>query len=627
MTAVVIVAVVAAGYFFFRRSAKLTDKDTIVLADFSNTTGDPVFDGTLRQGLSVQLEQSPFLSLLSDERIAESLSLMAKPKDMRLTSELAREVCQRTASTTVLKGSIAQVGTQYLLTLRAINCSNGESLASTEAQAVDKNHVLDALGKVASEMRNKLGESLASVQKYNAPLEQVTTPSLQALQAYSEGIKLFEEQGGSAPIPPLKRAIELDPTFAMAYGVLGVTYGNLGEDGICSDNLRKAFELRERVSEREKYAISAIYYNWGTGEIDKSNQVYEEWARTYPREFVPPVNVGANYKWLGQYENALPRIVESIRLNPDSGVSYGFLASVYTALGRLDEAKAVYDRAVARKLEHPYIHATRYEVAFLEGDSAGMQRQVDWAIGKPSVEDELLSLYSDTEANAGHFEKAKVLSQRAVDSAQRNDLREAAAAWMLNAALREAEVGYLELAREHVNAALAIASSRDLETTAALALAQAGDTARAQTMATDLRGRSPLNTVLNGYWLPAIEAAVELRRGRGDNAVKLLEPASPYELSGAGPLYPAYIRGEAYIKLGDAQHALAEFQKLLDHRGIVLNFVTGSLAHLQIGRAYAMHGDTAKARAAYKDFLTLWKDADPDIPILKQTKAEYAKVQ
>jgi pentatricopeptide repeat protein len=528
------VVLTVGGYLYLHRAHKLTEKDTIVLADFANTTGDPVFDGALRQGLSIQLEQSPFLSLVSDEQAQQTLALMGKTAEVKLTPVLAREVCERLGSAAVLHGSITQIGTQYLLTVKAVNCASGELLASTEAQASDKNHVLDALGNLASDIRSRLGESLASVQKFSAPLEQVTTPSLPALQAYSQAQTAFDEKGGTAPIPFAKRAIELDPKFAIAYTLLGVTDLNLGENGLATENLRKGFELREHASERERYLISAVYYNFGTGELDKANDIYQEWLQTYPRDWIPLANLGANYATMGQYEKSLQALADSLRLNPDSGVSYSNLMDGYVALGRLGEAKATYEQALARKLETPGIHVSRYLIAFLEGDIAEMQRQLVWAGGQPGAEDQLLSLQSDTEAFGGHFARARRLSQSASDSAQRNELREAAAGALLNAALREAEVGNPTRVREDVRLALSLASSRDLETIAALGLACAGDTNSSQTIANDLGKNSPLNAVLNNYWLPTIRATIELDHDRNQQALELLKAASAYEVGRVG---------------------------------------------------------------------------------------------
>jgi len=498
-------------------------------------------------------------------------------------------------------------------------------LASTEAQAADKDHVLGALGSAASDIRSRLGESIASLQRYNAPLAQVTTSSLPALQAYSQATKALLEKGGTAPIPYLKRAIELDPNFAIAYTTLGITYNNVGEISLATKNLRKGFELRERASESERYLISAVYYSIGTEETDKADEVYEEWARAYPRDFAPQSNLGANYYYLGQYDKAVQYLTNSLRLDPDVGFSYGLLADAYRSLGKLAESKAVYERAIARKLEVPEIHISRYMVAFLEADSAEMQRQVAWATGQPSGEDQLLSMHSDTEAYAGHFRRAQSLSEAALESAQKNGLRETAAYWRLNAVLRRTEAGEYADARDTVASALSMSSSSNLLSVAAMALARAGENDRAKAIADEIRKREPLNETLNRYSMPPVLAVIELNRDRTQQALELLNPSSGYEF-GPYTLPLVYVRGEAYLKAGDGQHAVAEFQKIIDHRTVVANDLLGSLAHLQLGRSYVMQSDAGKAKTAYQAFLTLWKDADPDLPLLKQAKAEYAKL-
>jgi tetratricopeptide (TPR) repeat protein len=620
-----LVLLTVGGYFYIHRRPKLTDRDTIILSEFDNTTGDLVFDGTLRQGLSVVLEQSPFLSLVTDEQIQQTLGLMGK-NDTKLTPAVAREICERRGSTAVLNGAIAQIGSQYLLTVKAVNCASGEVLASTNAQATDKDHVLGALGSASSEIRSRLGESLASLQKHNVPLDQVTTSSLPALQAYGQATKALLEKGGTAPIPFLKRAIELDPNFAIAYTILGVTYNNVGELSLATENLRKGFELRERTSESERYSISGLYYSLVTEETNKANEVYEEWARAYPRDFVPQANLGANYYYLGQFEKAIQFLTNSLRLDPDVGFSYGFLGDAYRSAGKLAESKEIYERAIARKLEVPEVHISRYMVAFLEGDATEMQGQVAWATGKAGGEDQLLSIQSDSEAYVGHFARAQSLSQSAFDSAQRNGLHEAAAYWLLYSALRKVEVGEYALAKENVESALGMGSNTTLQSLAAMTLARVGESNRSRAITDDIRKKEPLNEMLNGYWMPPVHAVIELNHDRAQQALVLLKPSSGYEF-GPYSLPLVYVRGEAYLKARNGQQAAAEFQNIIDHRAVVTNDVLGALAHLQLGRAYAMQGDTTKALGAYKDFLTLWKDADPDIPILKQAKAEYAKLK
>jgi serine/threonine protein kinase/tetratricopeptide (TPR) repeat protein len=627
-----LVAALVGGGLYLRSHSKaaLTEKDTIVLADFANTTGDAVFDDTLKQGLSVQLSQSPFLNLLPEQKVSETLKLMGRTPGERLTREVAREICVRTNSKAVLSGSISSLGSQYVIGLKAANCNSGDALAQEQVQAAAKEEVLKALDKAATGLREKLGESLSLVQKYDAPVEQATTSSLEALKAYSEARKASD----AAALRLLKRAIELDPNFAVAYASLGISYSNLGENGLASENLQKAYDLRERATELEKYRISAAYYGFATGELEKSDQIYELWAQAYPRDSVPPLNLAVNLISLGQYEKGVAETLESIRLGPDSVTGYGNLVGIYAALNRLDEAKSTYEQALARKLEGRILHVNRYGVAFLEGDTPEIQRQLAWAAGKPGVEDLLLSIHSDTEAYAGRLQKARELSRQAADVAKRNDQKETAAVWLLNAALRDAEVGNTAQARQQATSALALVSTRDLRVLAALVFARGGDTARAQTMADDLNKREPLNTVLNGYWLPTIRSAIALEGRHPDKAVELLQAASAYELGEPSPgaqvggtLYPVYVRGEAYLGAGQKQQAAAEFQKLIDHPGIVQNFLLGALAHLQLGRARALSGDKESARKDYQDFFALWKDADPDIPILKEAKSEYAKLQ
>jgi serine/threonine protein kinase/Tfp pilus assembly protein PilF len=635
---IVVVGLAVGGWLFFSRKAHaLTDKDTIVLADFTNTTGDTVFDGALRQGLSVQLEQSPFFSMVSDQRIQQTLKMMGQKPGAKLTPETAREVCQRAGSTAVLDGSIAQIGSQYLLTLKAVNCSNGESLASTESQATDKNHVLDALGKSASEIRNKLGESLASIQKSasvesgGAPDNDITTTSLEALNAYNQSWVVYREKGDAAAIPLLKRAIELDPNFARAYVALGVRYGNISQTGLAATNLRKAYELRDRVSEREKLAIMAMYYLAVTGELQKSNEVYEVWAQTYPREAHPHVDLGNNYALLGRYESSVRESREALKLDEGNPNTYLNLSQAYLALGRLDDAKVTLDLSVAHKMDTPSLHQSRYWLGFLQGDEAIMQQEVAAMMGRVGGEDVLLSTQSSTDAWYGKLKKARDLTRRAMDSSVHNDTNETAAGYQAEAALREAEAGNHGQARADANAAMKLAANRDVRAIGALALARAGDTAGAEKLAAELDKTFPLDTLVQRYWLPTIRAAVAMERKDPNRAVELLKETSAIELclptNLTVALAPVYLRGEAYLALGDGDRAATEFQKFIDHRGVVANFPWGALARFGLARAYAMQGDTAKARAAYQDFLTLWKDADGDIPVLIAAKAEYAKLK
>jgi tetratricopeptide (TPR) repeat protein/predicted Ser/Thr protein kinase len=630
---VVVVAAVAASYFLSRRPAKLTEKDTVVLADFVNTTGDPVFDGTLRQGLSSQLEQSPFLNLLSDDRVGQTLSLMGKPKDTRLTPELARELCQRTASTAVLDGSIAQVGTQYLLTLKAVNCSNGESLASTQAQAGDKNRVLDALGKATSEIRSKLGESLSSVRRFDTPLEQATTPSLEALKAYSLGQEILREKGDpAAAVPLFERAVRLDPNFAVAYAALGTSYMNLGQEILPAQNMKRAYELRDRVSERERFYLEAHYYGTVTGDLEKARQSGNLWAQMYPRDTIPWTNLSVIYTQLGQPEESLAAARQALRLD-SNGLTYSNFVSSLLSLNRLEEAGTALKGAQARNVDSPYLHQNQGQLAFLQNDAAQLAHEAAWFMGKPGYEDAALAFESDAAAYAGHLGKARDLSRQAVASAERAEEKETAATYEAAAALREALVGNSEEAKRRVAQALRLSSGREVLFGAALTLSFAGDTVRARLLADDLAKRFPDDTIVRFNYLPTLRAQLALNRKSASQSVEALRTAIPYELGlptatvFAPALYPVYVRGIAFLNLNQGNEAAIEFQKILDHSGVVGSEPIGSLVHLQLGRAYAMSGDAAKARAAYQDFLTLWKDADPDIPILKQAKAECAKLQ
>jgi serine/threonine protein kinase/predicted Zn-dependent protease len=628
----VITALIAGGLFWRSKTAGLTEKDTIVVADFANTTGDSVFDTTLKQAVAVDLEQSPFLNVLPDSKVNGTLRLMGRSPSDRVTEELAREICLRAGSKALLAGSIATFGSHYAIGLKAVGCRSGDSLGSAEAEAESREKVLQALGEATKALRSKLGESLASIQKFDKPLQQATTPSLEALQAYSEGQRMWSEKGDAASLPFLKRAIELDPNFARAYAALAVRYGNLNQADLAIRNVKKAYELRERVSEREKYYISAQYYVFATGEIEKANQQYELWVQSYPSDETPHVNLGNNYGLLGQYEKAAAEAREALRYEGNDVVSYSNLAQDYLALNRLDEAKATLAEAMSRKLDDPFLRVYTYSVAFLQNDAAAMQRQFDWASGKPGAEDVLLSAQSDTEAFHGRLQKAREFSRRAVESANRNDARETAAVWQVDAALREAQFGNPAQARQAADAALRLAAGRDVQVLTALALAQAGEIPQAQRLVDKLNSNFPLNTILQNYWLPTIQAELELRRGNTARAIEGLQAASAYELGQVPPLtsasmYPVYVRGQVYLKAGQGQQAAAEFQKIVDHPGVVLNFPLGALARLGLGRAYALAGDKTKEKAAYQDFLALWKDADPDIPILKEAKAEYEKLQ
>ena len=632
LTAVgLLVALVAVSTVVVRRPARLKDKDVVVMADFTNTTSDPIFDDALREGLSSQLEQSPFLNLLSDDRIAQTLSLMAQPKDSRLTQELAREVCQRTASAAVLDGAIAQVGTQYLLTLKAVNCSNGESLGAAEAQATDKDHVLEALGTVASQIRAQLGESLASVQKYDAPAENVTTPSLGALKAYSLGYQdMVVKSDYAAAIPLFRQAVNLDPNFAMAYARMGTSYSNLNETARASASLRQAYELRERVSERERLYITSHYEILVTGDLEAARQMDELSAQTYPSDTLF-TNLGLIYSELGDYDKALAAFENALRVNPGTGNRYANLVSGYLQLNRLDEAKVTAREARSHNVDSPELHVSLYWVAFLQHDAAGMEREAAGLMGAPGHEDQMLNYESDTAMYSGQLAKARELTRRAVESALKRDEKEAAALYEAEDSLREALVGNTDLAKQRVQAALRLSNGRDVEALSALALGMARDSAHAKLLADDLGRRFPKDTIMQFNYLPAIRAAALLPGSDGGNATAALAATTRYELGGNVEnlnfvLYPVYLRGKAYLATKQGGAAAAEFQKILAHPGAVRNEPIGALAHLELARAFALSGEYAKAKTAYQEFLTLWKDADFDVPVFKEAKAEYSKL-
>ena len=615
------------GYLYFHRTPKLTDKDTIILADFTNTTGDPVFDGTLRQGMAVQLEQSPFLSLVPEERIQQALRLMGHSTDTRLTPEVAKEICERTASTAVLDGSIASLGSQYVLGLRAKDCRTGDVLAEEQVQAARKEDVLDALGQIASKFRTRVGESLIMVKEHDTPLAEATTPSLEALKALTVAFKIAGSTGSEAAVPFFKHAIEIDPKFAMAYAALGRMYGDIGESALSAESTSKAYQLRDRASDQEKFFISASYDMQVTGNLTKAQQTCELWVQAYPRAMAPHgLLSGLVYPPVGKYEQSVEEAKTSIGLDPDFAFGYINLASSYVALGRTDEAENTLQRAFERKLQNPLLLIQLYEIAFLKGDEAGMERESAQAHGKPGLEDSISNSKSLVLAYSGHLEEARKMSRQATDLARKAEQRETAALYETDAAMRESLFGNASTARLRAMAALGLSKSRDVEYKVAVALALSGDSFRSETFTDDLSRRFPEDTTVGFTYTPTLHALLALNHSQPSKAIELLQTALPYEL-GAGNLYPAYVRGESYLSAHQGREAALEFQKIIDHRGIVVTHPIGALAHLQLGRAYALSGDNTKALVAYKDFLTLWKDADPDIPILKEAKAEFAKLQ
>ncbi len=604
-----------------------------MVGDFANSTGDPIFNDTLKQALGVSLRQSPFLNVLSDDRVASTLKMMTRPANTVLTPDVVRELCQRANSKAYIAGSIASLGNQYVVGLKAVNCLNGDVLAEEQATAAGKEKVLDALGEAATKLRTQLGESLASVQKFDTPLAQETTPSLEALKAMTMGQEAEREKGSVAALPFFQRAIDLDPNFASAIEGVGIMYSNLGETARSNEYLTKAFTLRDRASEREKLHITSSYYNLVTGELDKSIETYREWEDSYPRDWVPEINLATVYVAEGKYEDALDQLRKGLILNPDNVFTYENLGVSFMVLNRMPEAQKAFQEAEDRKLDDDVIHADRYGLAFLSGDGKAMTAQTAWFSARPDVEHEILAMEADTAAYGGHLGQARQWTQRAVQSAVRADNKPAAAVWQLNGAWREAAFGYPNEARRQAEAALALApDSPDAQELGALVLAWAGDKTRAQSLAQDLGKQFPVHLLVQTYWLPAIQAQIDLT-SNPTAAIDQLQAALPVDLGQPGfsivpsCLYTIYLRGEANLAAGRGSAAAAEFQKIIDHNGVVWNCAPGALAHLQLGRADAMAGDTGKAKIAYQDFLTLWKDADPDILVLQEAKAEFAKLK
>ena len=639
--ALILAGLAVAGFWHSRGpDSKITPEDTIVLAEFVNKTGETAFDDSLNTALSLSLRQSPFFKVLSESEVATTLQRMTRPAGTQLTVEVARELCQRAGSKAYIVGSIGSLGSKYVVGLKAVNCQNGDTLASEQTIAASQDNILDALDGAASRLRRELGESLASIQKFDVPLARATTPSLEALKAYSQGLKAFREKGPFASLPYFQHVLDLDPNFAVGYRALGLDYSGLGEVDRAREYFSKAFQLREHVSEWEKLAITADYYLNVTGELDKATETYEQWIESYPRNDGPYSTLGIVYALQGQYEKAGEVTSRALRLVPSFG-SYGNLAIYALALQHFDEGRRIIRDAQASKIDGFEFRTALYALAFLGGDSAAMAEQQNWFAGKPE-ESVGLALASDTEAYRGRLGKAQELTTRAVESAIRADNKESGAIWSANAALRQAAFGNSTEARKAAERALELApASQGAEVEAALAFAMANDAPRAESLAQDIRGRFPLDTQVQSLWLPAIQTQLAL--GRKDPTHLLNDPQSASAIeygaslfaSNPSCLYPTYIRGEAYLEAGKGSLAAAEFQKILDRSGMVWNCWTGALAHLGLARANALQAKTSHAHAAarvlalaaYKDFLALWKDADPHLPIYTAAKAEYASLR
>jgi pentatricopeptide repeat protein len=626
-TAIVLAAVVGAvSYWRRHRPTHLSEKDTIVLADFANSTGDTVFDGTLKQALAIQLDQSPFLNVLSDRQVSDTLKLMEHPASERLTRATAQAVCLRANSRAVLEGSIAHIGDRFRVNLKTVDCQSGDTLATAQAESADRNTVLSTLTVAASQLRQKLGESLESVQTSSQPLQEATTSSLEALKAYTQGRKKQAEEGEASAVPYFKLAVDLDPGFAYAYVALGTAHYYLYEYSQAATNLKEAFDLRERVSPRERFAIEGYYYDWVTGEIDKMGQTHMDWARTYPRDFVPHLRLNAYYRFIGQPEKAVSEGRQAVDLAPDNAACAYALMIAYVRMNRFDDAIRVYEEARRRGLDSPILHAGRYVVAFLKRDDATMRSLVESAKGKPLTEDLQLAEQFRAEAHYGRLKQARELSAAAVALAEKAGSPERAAQWKTWEALADAETGDPARARRVAAEALALSTGPDVSMQVARVFALSGDFAQANKIADQLLHEHPLDTEIQYCYMPPIRAAIALGGNQPNQAIDILAASAPYDLGDAF-LIPAYIRGLAYLQAGKGRQAAGEFQKLLDHPGILESDLKGALAHLQLGRAQAMMGNKAAALKSYQDFLTLWKDADPDIPIYKQAQAEYAKLR
>ena len=638
VAAVAVLAVATLAYFYFHRASKLTDRDTIVLADFSNATSDPVFDDTLRQGLAVQLEQSPFLSLISEERIQQTLRLMGQPADARLTPKVAREICERTASTAVLDGSIASLGSEYVLTLRAKDCQTGDVLAEEQVQVARKEGVLNSLSQIASKFRTRIGESLTMVKKHDTPLAEATTPSLEALRAFSAGWKVSFASGSAAAIPFLEHSVEIDPNFASAYALLGRLYGDIGESVLSAKNIARAYQLRDRASDQEKFFISVNYDLQVTGNLERAQQTCQLWIQTYPRAWLPHgLLSGGVYPSLGKYEEAATEAKLALDIDPDFSIGYSNLASSDLALGRIGEAERALQQASARKLEIPDFFVLRYLIAFLKGDKTGMERESALGRAVPNAEDWMANTEAFALAYSGHLDAARKMSRQAADLARKAGRRDTEALYESDAAVREALFGNASAARQRAVNAQEVSKSRDVEFGASFALALSGNSSQSHALMEDLSRRFPEDTMVQFTYAPTLHALLALNQKLPSRALELLQTTLPYEegtpttggsefLLRAGNLYPAYVRGLNYLAANEGREAAAEFQKILDRRGIVVSDPIGVLSQLQLGRAYALSGDKIKARSAYQDFLTLWKDADHGIPILEQAKAEYRKL-
>jgi serine/threonine protein kinase/tetratricopeptide (TPR) repeat protein len=618
------------GYWLWqgRHTPALTEKDSILVTDFVNTTGDSMFDGTLRRALEVDLGQSPYLNVAPGQQVMETLKLMGQPADARVTQEIGRQICQRNGIKAMLTGSIASLGSQYAITLSAVNASNGDTLAEAQAQAQSKEQVLTALGSAATQLRLKLGESLSSIQKFDMPLAQVTTSSLAALKAYSLGWAKHLQGDQSDAIPLFQRAVSLDPNFATAYAALGnsVTISG-GGFGQAEEYIQKAYELRNRASNRERFYITGHYYDTVTGEISKATETYRLWSQTYPRDIIPYINAAKLYIGIGEHHRALAEAQKALALDPGEVFSTILAAGAFVGLNRFDEAKALVKKGLPRNPNYDVFHSTLFGLAFAEGDKAAMARENAWAQGKPATL-VMVRAEADAQAFGGHLEKAQQVLHHAAELSQSQGLKGTAAWFRAYAATTEAPFGESQSARKDAAAAVAFSRNRVALSWSAVALAWAGDLAGAQKLADEAVRKYPKDTFVNDVCIPAVEAEIAIQRHDPAKAIQLLQVSAPYDLGywhrNSLAFLTLYTRGQAYLAARDGANAEAQFQEILDHRGIGLTSPLYALAHLGLARAYALEGKKDKARKAYQDLLALWKDADPGIPVLKQARAEYA---
>jgi len=623
----IIVAVgLAALFYFFHKKPALSERDTVLLADFVNTTGEPVFDGTLKQALAVQLGQSPFLNIFPDERVNQALRFMGRPPNERITKDVAKEICERQGLKAMILGSIAGLGSHYVITLEAVNAHAGDSIAREQAEAESKEQVLKALGQAASRLREKLGESLSSVKKFDSPIEEATTSSLEALKAFSQGNELRVSGHDREAIPFYKRAVEIDPNFALAYARLAVQYSNQFQTELAAQYSQKAYDLRDRVSERERFYISEKYVTYVTGDRDEAINVEKAWAQSYPNDYIPHNNLGAGYNLIGRYEEALNESREAVRLSPDNATAMGNVVDNFMRLNRFDEARQVLDQRLGQNTDRGIYHFYSYQLAFIRGDQETMKRDLDWFAKQPEATD-AFDLQANSAGFYGQWKKALDFNRRSVEVMISQNRKENAAQNEANFAVFETALGSCDLAKETAARSLAFSRGRINSGAAAFALAVCGDVSQAQSLADDLQKRFPRDTPVISVILPMIRAAIEMNRGNTAKAIEILQPANRFELGQAAGFWLTYLRGQAYLKQRSGKEAAAEFQKILDHRGVDPLSPLYPLAHLGLARAAAISGDTAQSRKEYQDFLALWKDADSDLPILIDARKEYEQLK